>query len=82
MVRPYDRPYIPSKWIGWYEKQQQQLRLKSMALNLTFPSFLLCFSAPSFNTHHHGFLIEHSKEYYYRPRVIAIYANIVALTRC
>ena len=35
----------------------------------------------SFNTHH-GFSIEHSKEYYYRPRVIAIYANIVALTRC
>ena len=35
----------------------------------------------SFNTHH-GFLIERSKEYYYQPRVIAIYANIVALTRC
>ena len=28
------------------------------------------------------FSIEHSKEYYYQPRVIAIYANIVAFTRC
>ena len=35
----------------------------------------------SFNTHH-GFLIEHSKEYYYRTLVIANIDNNVALTRC
>ena len=59
--------------------------IEKYCINLTFLLLFASSNSPppcrSFNTHH-GFLIEHSKEYYYRTLVIANIDNNVALTRC
>ena len=64
-------------------KMDRMVREATAAVTIEKYGFESHFLSPcrSFNTHH-GFSIEHSKEYYYRTHVIANNKNNVALTRC